>query len=592
MTGCLSARDAAPEPTHATSSSGTDLPASTIISLLVVSWKTPALTSECVCTALRELGHLPIEVVVVDNNSGDGTVSALRAAYGHDDRVTIVANDSNRGYAGGNNQALDLSRGSIIAVVNPDISLARAPVESMLEHLISHNDVGVVSGCLVGHDGRPQTLHRHLPTLGNLFFVHTHVGAWLDHRLLRRRNLDRYKLRNRPRTGAQTVEQIAGAFFLIRRTTIAGLLGGVLFDEGLPILVNDIDLCRRVRDAGLRSVVLWDSVLRHQGGASLSLLDQDLLDHHFWSGMERYVAAHDGRAKQLATKAIACVAAIGRPRTAHPASPPAETRPVTPTASIVIPAYNYARFLPVAIESALAQDWSATEVIVVDDGSTDDTLEVVERYAGRIRSVRQPNRGLSAARNRGAAMATGDYVVFLDADDRLAPRFVSECIAALETHPAAGFAFTQVRRFGGAERAATSLPDYDLERLLDGNEIAACALIRRELVLGHPYDEANRTGWEDWDFWLTLAEHGWGGTVVDQPLVEYREHDHSMTGAMSALDRRRMTYRILRRHRRLAGSRRVRRAWYRYRRLQIGLARRGALDALRRKLQSRPGGGS
>src|ERR1041385_8897165 len=85
--------------------------------------------------------------------------------------------------------------------------------------------------------------------------------------------------------------------------------------------------------------------------------------------------------------------------------------------SVVIPAYNYARFLPAAIDSALWQEYPASEIIVVDDGSTDNTAEVVKGYGERVRYIHQSNAGLPAARNTGIKAARFDHVAFLDADD-------------------------------------------------------------------------------------------------------------------------------------------------------------------------------
>jgi glycosyltransferase involved in cell wall biosynthesis len=90
---------------------------------------------------------------------------------------------------------------------------------------------------------------------------------------------------------------------------------------------------------------------------------------------------------------------------------------MAPTVTVVVPAYNLARFLPAALDSALGQDWpaAALDVVVVDDGSTDDTPAVLERYAGRVRVVRQPNGGLVRAVDRGLADVRGEYVALLDA---------------------------------------------------------------------------------------------------------------------------------------------------------------------------------
>lgn len=108
--------------------------------------------------------------------------------------------------------------------------------------------------------------------------------------------------------------------------------------------------------------------------------------------------------------------------------------------SIVIPAYNAGRWIARAIDSALAQDWPNVEVVVVNDGSSDNTEEVCRSYGDRIRYVRQENQGVSAARNTGILRATGDVIGFLDADDELLPHMVSTLMEALEAFPQAGAA--------------------------------------------------------------------------------------------------------------------------------------------------------
>src|SRR5437588_13065345 len=89
--------------------------------------------------------------------------------------------------------------------------------------------------------------------------------------------------------------------------------------------------------------------------------------------------------------------------------------------SVVIPTYNYGQYIDAAIQSALAQSLPPDEIIVVDDGSTDDTESIVSRFNGKVKLVRQHNLGPSAARNAGAALAQGDYVAFCDADDMCLP---------------------------------------------------------------------------------------------------------------------------------------------------------------------------
>ncbi len=103
--------------------------------------------------------------------------------------------------------------------------------------------------------------------------------------------------------------------------------------------------------------------------------------------------------------------------------------------SVIIPTYNYADYLPKAIDSVLAQSYPHIEVIVVNDGSTDHTAEVIKAYAGKVRYIEQGNQGAAAARNRGLQAAKGDYLCFLDADDAYLPDNVAEKVAFLAANP-------------------------------------------------------------------------------------------------------------------------------------------------------------
>src|SRR5262245_55236073 len=102
--------------------------------------------------------------------------------------------------------------------------------------------------------------------------------------------------------------------------------------------------------------------------------------------------------------------------------------------SVIIPTYNSARFLPDAIGSVLAQTFCDFEVIVIDDGSTDDTETVVARYGAAVRCIHQPNSGVAVARNRGIEEARGRYVAFLDADDTWFPHKLERQVSALDNH--------------------------------------------------------------------------------------------------------------------------------------------------------------
>jgi glycosyltransferase involved in cell wall biosynthesis len=219
-----------------------------------------------------------------------------------------------------------------------------------------------------------------------------------------------------------------------------------------------------------------------------------------------------------------------------------------PLTSIVIPCFNHADYLAEAIDSALAQTYPAVEVIVVNDGSTDNSEVVALAYGDRIRYIRQDNAGLPAARNTGIRWARGDYILFLDADDILDGDFVAKCMRVLDAHPEAGFVYPQ-RRLFGRESGESRFPPYDVAELKKSNYISAVSLIRASVLHVHTFDETFTWGWEDWDFFLTLAEHGITGILLDEPLFSYRRHADKSSMLDSLLYRsRRARLQIVRAH--------------------------------------------
>ena len=219
--------------------------------------------------------------------------------------------------------------------------------------------------------------------------------------------------------------------------------------------------------------------------------------------------------------------------------------------SVVIPCRDYVAYLPEAIESALAQTSPPHQVIVVDDGSRDRSLDVARSYA-QVTTIALDGRGPAAARNAGLDAVTGELVVFLDADDALEPDYLEACLAPLQANPALGFVYTQVR-YVGARTGVSQHLAYDLERLKRDNTIHASALLRTAAVRSVRYDEAFAEGFEDWDLYLALAARGVSGFLLDRPLLRYRQHTASRSHALK--ERRSRRYRaqlrLLRKHRAL-----------------------------------------
>jgi glycosyltransferase involved in cell wall biosynthesis len=222
-----------------------------------------------------------------------------------------------------------------------------------------------------------------------------------------------------------------------------------------------------------------------------------------------------------------------------------------PLVTIIVICHNYGRFLAEAIESALAQTYPNCEVLVIDDGSTDDSLDVASRYRGSVRILTHPNMGLERTCNRAVAEARGEYFAFLSADDVFESTYVEELLGALRRSPDASFAYCRARMFGSRTGLMRCFPysAYILVKRL--NYINGCALTARDdyLAVGG-YDEAlAEYALEDWDFWLRMLEHGKRGTYVRAPLLRWRRHGAGSRNVEEATSLERSVQVIRARHR-------------------------------------------
>jgi glycosyltransferase involved in cell wall biosynthesis len=227
-----------------------------------------------------------------------------------------------------------------------------------------------------------------------------------------------------------------------------------------------------------------------------------------------------------------------------------------PVVSVVIPAYNCADYVAQAVASALAQTFRDLEILVVDDGSTDDPLGALAPYAGRIHLIRQARRGLPGARNAGICASRGQYVAFLDADDIWLPELLELEVEAARRHPDAGLVYADfsvfseagVRtpsRLGHAPRAVAWLQRFAVagdcfvrgpmyRELLYGNWISASSVLvsRRTLDEYGLFDESLSRG-EDYDMWLRLTSDR-SAVCVNRVLSGYRFREQSLSGPIDS----------------------------------------------------------
>ena len=215
--------------------------------------------------------------------------------------------------------------------------------------------------------------------------------------------------------------------------------------------------------------------------------------------------------------------------------------------SVVIPTYNRAGFVREAIASVLQQDHPEVELIVVDDGSLDDTPAVVRGFGAAVRYLWQENRGVSAARNRGAAVSTGDLIAFLDSDDLWMPGKVSAQVGYFEAHPEAQACHTdevwirrgvrvnerRIHRKQGGWQFLASLPRCRIS--------PSAIMMRRGLWerLGG-FDEG-LPACEDYDLWLRLTAVAPVGFLPDRLVIKRGGHADQLSRVTPALDRYRIT---------------------------------------------------
>lgn len=219
--------------------------------------------------------------------------------------------------------------------------------------------------------------------------------------------------------------------------------------------------------------------------------------------------------------------------------------------SVVLPCYNYGFFLKETLESLLVQTYASWECIIIDDGSVDDTRDVVHEYVmldGRFKYFYQQNQGLSAARNKGLEYATGRYIQFIDADDKIQPKKLEKQVAYLESHPDVDVVYGSVVYFGESEDVlktseisrndAIWMPRISgsgnslLASFVHGNALVVnAALVKASLISDVGYFNVSLRGHEDWEFWIRCVIAGKVFHYLNQEGAQamVRVHGNSMS---------------------------------------------------------------
>jgi GT2 family glycosyltransferase len=256
------------------------------ISIVIVSWNSKDYLSECLSSLAAGAGALSFEAFVVDNASRDGSADLVREKF---PSVRLIQNAENRGFAVANNQALRISSGRYALLLNPDTRVHPGAIEGVVGFMDGHPEAGACGCLLLNEDGSVQHAVRRFPTFAFALGAKTILGRMG----LFRRGYGSVKMRGEHFDAVMEVDQPSGAALFLRQSVLAEV---GLLDEGYFMFFEEVDLCRRIKDAGRRIYLFPEARITHYGGRSRRQSRAEVILPGLQS-MLRYFRAHEGIVK-------------------------------------------------------------------------------------------------------------------------------------------------------------------------------------------------------------------------------------------------------------------------------------------------------
>lgn len=232
------------------------------LSIVIISYNTKAMTEECLSSVFGNMGRLRVQVIVIDNNSQDGTVEMIRKEF---PEVELIRNEDNRGFAAANNQGFAIARGDYVLLLNSDTIVLGDVLQKSLRYMETHDNVGAFGCRVLNTDRTVQKTCSGYPTLGRLLLMT--VG--LD-RAPADFGLDTYRLLRWSRDSERDVEVITGCYLMVRHRVIEEV-GGL--DERFFFFGEETDWCLRIRGAGWSTRFAPVGEIVHHGGGSVRKLN-------------------------------------------------------------------------------------------------------------------------------------------------------------------------------------------------------------------------------------------------------------------------------------------------------------------------------
>ncbi|SKB60231.1 hypothetical protein SAMN05660776_2023 [Salegentibacter holothuriorum] len=196
--------------------------------------------------------------------------------------------------------------------------------------------------------------------------------------------------------------------------------------------------------------------------------------------------------------------------------------------SIIIPCYNDYLYIEKAINSALSQTWQSKEIIVIDDGSDQKTKQVLKSLEPKIDLlITQENKGVSAARNRGIAIASGEFIMILDSDDYYEKEFCEKAIEIFDKKPEVKLVSCYANWFDKKGFRLFKPLGGKVEDFLVKNCVLNVIFKKKDFILTGGYDENMESGYEDWEFYIRLLKSGGHASIIPEVLFNYRNKQNS-----------------------------------------------------------------
>ncbi|MBF0531742.1 MAG: glycosyltransferase family 2 protein [Candidatus Omnitrophica bacterium] len=540
-------------------------------SIIILNWNKYEDTKKCL-QSLSLLAHKDFEVILIDNGSRDGSPGILKDHLTESRYffpIRFIENEKNLGFTGGNIEGLKICHGQYIILLNNDVVVDPQWLSALVKRAQEDPKIGVVGGRAYIWDSHNASFDKNNP-----YYSYQVINPWTG---------SAETLMNQEGTQFDA-DSISGCAVLIKRKLIdeIGFLEPVFF-----AYYEETDLFARAIRNGYKIVYepkacVWHQIAKSAGPDSyfyfyhmyrnriifaIRNFDQPyykrLIKDFFAQGLIACGASslsffmNERFRTIIRAKFRAFLWIIVHWRDLHD-----QRRSIISkgfynhkifslkkeTVSVIIVNYNYKNYVGRAILSALEQTIRPHEIIVVDDGSTDDSIGEIKKYS--VTLLAQNNQGVIAARNNGFRYSTGKFILFLDADDTLRNDAIERYLEAYYQNTSCDFFYSDMNYCGFKNGTFKSRP-FNRVYLRWENYIHNSALIKREAFESAGGYKANMgQGYEDWDLYLSMVEKGSKGKYIPEALLNYYKHASNQSrNDMAKYSRMNLFQNVLNNHR-------------------------------------------